>query len=818
MSSALRATAAAAPSLVRTCQASLADLQGMAVQVPNYPKPGVIFQDLVPIYRSNTARERLLDEMAAPFLQNKLVVDVVAGFDSRGYILGTGLATRLDAGFVPILKATSKVPAAPEDCSEESYGTEYSKDKIKMPKRWIRPGDRVLLTDDLLASGGTAVAGKKLIEKLGGVVVGFSFGATLVGLEGVERLAGSLVFQGMHFDAQSGTPLPVQASPSAVASLSSSMEAPGSTKTNVKTVERTKNKTVPWSSHTVSSEKATLVLPVNRRTMHRFDRRGIVMFYPTMQHLAEAYVRKRGAHEWRLMRDMKWDSFPDETPDLLFEHRENLRDRDVVFFMDMTAQKALLNQMCVAEVLPKQDVRSLELIVPYFATSTHERCVAEGIVATADPMSKLMTQRLPGTRQGPVRFTVCDLHTLQQRFYFSNDATLRMTSAMGAFKRRLAEVVDKPVVIVLCDDGAYKRYGDAFREAFPVIVYNKVRDGEKRHMSLKDSWLPSCDAPFVQHDAQGKRCVNPDLAYFLVDDLVMSGSTLTETARALQTLGAQDLNCFAPHGIFPKAAHTRFVHGGADAQLFRRFWIGDTVPHMVQLQRKGELPAPFEILSTVDAFVPMSTDATSVVMLDAENLQTDDGHTNPKLVAQIILASKSPEKKAAVEALATLTLDEYDAATNLVLVPAASGVLDQPYGYYETWLGAMNRFTAARRDMVSKKQLGARHVLVAVENGAIPLALADDVTNDVACVVYYSSSTGEPSVNWSRPVAFPASAVVAWQQASKKGTIGQQLALQRPEISHTNWSRDIHGAKGCRINILTETLANAEMLNHSYHQ
>ena len=157
-------------------------LKNLIRDVPDFPKQGIIFKDITTLLKDpnglNNATEKLLN-----FLHNKEITKVV-GIESRGFILGGIIAQNLGAGFVPIRKPR-KLPA---ECISESYSLEYGTDRIEIHKDAIQKGDKVLLHDDLLATGGTMEAACKLVERLGGEVVQISFLIELNFLNGREKL------------------------------------------------------------------------------------------------------------------------------------------------------------------------------------------------------------------------------------------------------------------------------------------------------------------------------------------------------------------------------------------------------------------------------------------------------------------------------------------------------------------------------------------------------------------------------------------------------------------------------------------------------
>lgn len=167
---------------------SLQHARGLVRDVPDFPKKGILFRDVTPLLQDAAALKNVLAAMAEPWrgADGKPVVDVVAGMESRGFIFGTGLALALGTGFIPIRKK-GKLPFHTESIG---YGLEYGTDQLEIHLDACRPGQRVLVCDDLIATGGTAQATATLIERIGGVVAGFSFLIELEGLGGHAKLGG----------------------------------------------------------------------------------------------------------------------------------------------------------------------------------------------------------------------------------------------------------------------------------------------------------------------------------------------------------------------------------------------------------------------------------------------------------------------------------------------------------------------------------------------------------------------------------------------------------------------------------------------------
>lgn len=162
---------------------AVCDLHPFIRDVPDWPKPGIIFKDITPLLANPSSLAMAVEHMVNPFRGQR--IDVVAGAESRGFIFGTALAQSLSAGFVPIRKP-KKLPRATHSVS---YALEYGTDALHMHTDAIRPGQRVLLADDLLATGGTMAACCELVDKLGAELVGITFLIELSFLEGRKKLA-----------------------------------------------------------------------------------------------------------------------------------------------------------------------------------------------------------------------------------------------------------------------------------------------------------------------------------------------------------------------------------------------------------------------------------------------------------------------------------------------------------------------------------------------------------------------------------------------------------------------------------------------------
>ena len=155
--------------------------------VPDFPKAGILFYDITTLLQDKDGFRAAIDSLALPFADSR--IEVVVGIESRGFIFGAAVADRINAGFTPVRKP-GKLPSS---TVRASYALEYGTDALEMHDDAIRKGQRVLIVDDLLATGGTARATTDLVKKLGGDVQGLAFLIELVGLNGRAKLSGETV-------------------------------------------------------------------------------------------------------------------------------------------------------------------------------------------------------------------------------------------------------------------------------------------------------------------------------------------------------------------------------------------------------------------------------------------------------------------------------------------------------------------------------------------------------------------------------------------------------------------------------------------------
>ena len=169
------------------------DIKTFIRDVPDFPKKGIMFKDITPLLGNHAAFSDAIKTMAANYKNQK--IDYVAGIESRGFIIGTPLAQALGAGFIPIRKPGK----LPYKTKRKEYSLEYGKDSVEIHEDALKKGQKVLLVDDVIATGGTAKAAAELLKEIGGDLVGIAFLVELSFLNGKEKLKGEKVYSLVTF-------------------------------------------------------------------------------------------------------------------------------------------------------------------------------------------------------------------------------------------------------------------------------------------------------------------------------------------------------------------------------------------------------------------------------------------------------------------------------------------------------------------------------------------------------------------------------------------------------------------------------------------
>jgi adenine phosphoribosyltransferase len=169
------------------------NLKSLIREVPDFPKPGINFYDITTLLQDAAGLRAVIDDLGAAYKGKE--IEIVVGIEARGFIFAPAVAYALNAGFVPVRKP-KKLPAPTE---RVEYELEYGTDILEIHKDAIRPGQKVLIVDDVLATGGTAKAVAQLVEKLGGNLIGLSFVIELDFLKGRDKLPGHKIDSLLHY-------------------------------------------------------------------------------------------------------------------------------------------------------------------------------------------------------------------------------------------------------------------------------------------------------------------------------------------------------------------------------------------------------------------------------------------------------------------------------------------------------------------------------------------------------------------------------------------------------------------------------------------
>jgi len=174
----------------------IADIRGAIRDIPDFPKPGIIFKDITPLLSNGPLFGKTIDLIAERYRHQR--IDTVLGIESRGFIVGSALAYKLGAGF-SVVRKPGKLPY---DTHSASYELEYGKDTLEIHIDAVAPNSRVVIADDLIATGGTAAATAELVSKLGATVVECAFVIELAFLNGREKLKPHGVFSVLQYDSE----------------------------------------------------------------------------------------------------------------------------------------------------------------------------------------------------------------------------------------------------------------------------------------------------------------------------------------------------------------------------------------------------------------------------------------------------------------------------------------------------------------------------------------------------------------------------------------------------------------------------------------
>lgn len=491
----------------------------------DWPNPGVRFFHLGPWLQNQAAFKSDLLAIARRF--SHLGITHIAYLGARGFLM-TPLTTLLNCKSV-IIRKKGEMPGP---VVEVSYSGEYRKDTtIVLRKGDIQKGARVLIVDDVLATGGTAVASIQLLEKAGAQVIGLAFLLELQHLNGRSKIAQDYVVHASYVAKEDGSFCRSKADTCAI---------PG--------------------------KKTVLDLTPSPLDASPDDR-AVVMWHDTAVEQALALVEKYPA--LFVPSPVKTNRFPDGHYDI--EFNSNLVGRHLVYVMSLLNPEETLHQLELLIALGRQHIQSFTVILNYFAPGTKERVDQPGELARAQTTAQLISDSLKALpTAGPATVVIYDIHAVQEQFYFNDSCSLALLSStplMGQI------VKDQNMVLVFPDQGAYKRFGkEPQLKHVPTLICNKERGpNDSRVIVIADQ--KNCEG--ISEEALLKR---PLLIY---DDILHSGGTSWETFCLLKKKGYTDINLYATHAVLSNQAWMRFLDSG-DRAGFNRIYTTNSVPSVTE--------------------------------------------------------------------------------------------------------------------------------------------------------------------------------------------------------------------------------------------
>ena len=313
-----------------------------------------------------------------------------------------------------------------------------------------------------------------------------------------------------------------------------------------------------WQDYFAKSQSTTKFQIVCTEEMEPMAEK-IVQLYPTRFRLHKT----------------EWNKFPDGTDCINiggFSPINMISGENILFLASFHDNGSTLSQFSVMITLLQSFINSLTVVLPYYPVGTMERVVVEGQVSTANTYAQMFSN-LPSCGK-PTRLMTYDLHTLQNRFYLHDNACASLQTAISVLVQHLKEFNDKIDCVAFPDDGAAKRFSKMFEGlGYEIVTCGKTRDGDKRVVTIQDG------------DVAGKNIV-------IVDDLVQTGGTLFECGLALKDAGANEVNAYVTHGVFPNASWKRFMRSG-DRGCFEKFYLTDSIPTVTDTLPRDDV---FEIL------------------------------------------------------------------------------------------------------------------------------------------------------------------------------------------------------------------------------
>jgi adenine phosphoribosyltransferase len=393
----------------------------------DYPSKDVCFRHIEPLLNDAKTFNKYIEDLLA--LMPNVYFNTIGALDARGFIIGAAIQSflyhrhRRNVGLFMVRKA-GKLPG---EKTSASYSMEYGEPKtLEVSNEAVKPGDYVLLVDDLLATGGTLNAARGIVELMGATVTGCACLIQLEGLRDESFFSGKQVVALFKYPATQG------------------------------------------EGRLVTQPK------LYRSLKTRESAYKVVMWHPSLESIALKTITQglQPCH-------VHWDSFSDGWCNITFT--PDIQNRCVMFLLSLANKEIFAEQLALLVALPRQGIASLKIFVPFLGPGTHERVRFPGMLATVEPMLKALTACLPMTKSGPATLHILDIHALQEQFYVVDNVHVKLESAIPLLKAQLK----KFCTVAFPDDGAYKRFSEQFK-GHPMIICGKMRNGDTREVRILD--------------------------------------------------------------------------------------------------------------------------------------------------------------------------------------------------------------------------------------------------------------------------------------------------------------------------------------------
>lgn len=636
-------------------------IKNNCIEYANLYKKGVIIRDIMSLM-VNTNDRKYFFELLVEYYKDK--IDVIVGPDSKGYLFSI-LSDMMNIPFLPIRKRTGKIPNTIFKYYNSEYGCsglEVQVDLInKLPKG---KHSRILVIDDVIATGESILAIIDLLKKVDYRVTHVMCPVELLGLGARDKLNGCefISFYKVPYNITKNDYL-----------NKITHEDHESLKYKLQELEYTildYSKLVTYRSNLLNdlkllnTEVVTITKLLNKNLVKVLkydyistedDNRVILFYHYDMESMAEDIVNMYPNH-FRLGK-INWNYFPDQWYNISFE--TPLNNKNVVFLGTLFDPKKFLETAMMGIIFPRQHINSFTYVIPYFAPATFERVQKEGILASAEPVAKLLTSCLRDTKGESCILKIYDIHALPVRFYFTDNCIIKHLTAIPLIKN----IIKKEMLTVcFADDGAVKRFKQFFSE-FPMVICSKERIGTERKIVISDMYNFNREKN-MEH-------------VIIIDDLVQTGNTLHECRKALICNGFKKVSCYVTHAVFPNECYNEFLEDGPKYG-FENFYVTNTNPIITnKLSEK-----PFIVLNINNH---LANDIINDLQIHTNNIVTPlNVHvatTNQnKLEAVNISLNKVNSEK--ISKYYPINIYGYDIKSN---------INNQPIGYSETQLGANNR-------------------------------------------------------------------------------------------------------------------------------